>query len=286
MITRKEAWVFLLYYGFLLLLLPIVIPPWSSSLTLTSSPQSFGFEDDLSGNFKVTGSPVIVASPVASGKKAVECRNGDYVRWDLATSIKKMDLTFNVSWMKLPILANESFAFGEIYGVDNSRWQDILVTSFYCDFTGYRGWNIWTGIPSGRGGFVSSDIVYSLETDRWYNVRMTADLYNGTYKLYLDGMEIASISDVIVPEDVYIDFFRLGVSARGDNIFIVYYDDVTVSLLGISEQSESTLEYRWLPIQVVGMGLIGVGGYVWRLDKKERQKDKSTQQNRRSQIIV
>ncbi len=272
MITKKEAWVFMVYYGFLLLLLTMIPVPWSRSLTLSSETKYFGFEDDFNGVGTVSGFPVIVESPVTSGSKAVVCRNGDYIRWDLSTPVKSMDLAFNVSWGKLPTVNNESFAFGEIFGVDYSGWQDILVTSFYCDQTGYRGWNVWTGIPVGRGGFVSSNVVYSLETDQWYTIRMTTDLNNGTHKLYMDGNELAAIKDVVIPEDIYIDFFRLGVTARGDSLFVVYFDDVTVSLLGNSEQTESTPQYGWLPVQVVGIGLIGFGGYLWWLQKKDRQK--------------
>lgn len=263
MITKKEARVFFVYYGLLLLLLPMVASHFSQSLILSGEAQSFGFEDDFNGVGTVSGSPVIVESPVASGGKAIECRNWDHIQWDLATPVRSMDLAFNISWTKLPTINNESLAFVKIVGEDYSGWQDILVTNFYCDQNGYRGWMLWTGIPSGRGGFVSGNVVYSLETSRWYSIRMTTDLNVGTHKLYMDGVELASISDVDVPEDVYIDFFRLGVTTTGGSGYVVYFDDVTVSLLGNSEQTESTPQYGWLPVQVVGIGLIGFGGYLW-----------------------
>jgi len=184
-----------------------------------------------------------------------------------------LDLSFNISWTKLPIL-NESFAFSEIFGIDDFGWQDVLVTSLNSDSTGYRVWNIWTGIPEDRGGFVSSEVVYSLETERWYNIRMTADLENGSYKLYLNGKLLASITDVIVPEDVYIDFFRLGITPRGKTIFTNYYDDIIVSLLGAHGQKESTQGSNWLLIQFSGISLIGVGGYLLWLHHNDRQKEK------------
>lgn len=272
-ITKKEAGVFLVYYGFLLLLLPMVIPPSLSSLTLLTEPKSFGFEDDLISVGKVSGSPVVVTGLAATGKKAVECQNWDYVRWDLEKPTKTLDLSFNVSWAKLPIL-NESFAFCDIFGIADSVWQDILVTSLHSDSTGYRVWNIWTGIPEDRGGFVSSEVVYSLETNRWYNIRMTADLENGAYKIYMNGSLLASITDVMVPEDVYIDFFRLGITPRGETFFTNYYDDITVSLLGAHGQKELTQEYYWLHVQVLGIGLVVVGGYLWWLHHNDWQKDK------------
>jgi len=86
--TRKKITVgagFLsMYAGFTLLLLPMMISVWPLSLTLADEPQVFGFEDDLGSVSSVYGTPMAVASPVASGRKAVECQNGDYVRWDLA----------------------------------------------------------------------------------------------------------------------------------------------------------------------------------------------------------
>ena len=207
--------------------------------------------------------------------------------------------------------------------------------------TGTEGGDLWTDIPRGRGGFISGDVIYALETNRWYAIRMTVDLNTGTYKLYMDGNELASITEVEVPEKVYIDFFRLGVDAKGDTAFTTYYDDVAASLLDptpplqqwslritcsasgstnprgtinlndnenltvnarptsgyvfskwtfdgadystnstvtipaqsvgtqhtlhasfISGVPESNLEYNWLPLQAIGLTLIGSGGYL------------------------
>jgi len=147
---------------------------------------------------------------------------------------KTLDLTFKIYWTKLPTIANESLTFGGIYGEDEGTWQTILAATLYCDKNGYRGWNIWTGTPSGRGGFVPGKVVYALETNRWYTIRMTADLNTGTYKMDMDGTELAAIADVAVPADVYVDFFRLGAGAKGESIFVTYYDDVSVSSLGAS----------------------------------------------------
>jgi hypothetical protein len=227
---------FLMYAGFILLLLPLIIS--AGALSLSNDLQFFGFEDDLNSISSIYGTPTVVTSPFASGSKAVECQNGDYVRWDLATPSKTIDLTFKIYWIKFPTIANESLDVGEILGLDTGTWQDILSVTHYCDPYGYRGWSLWTGIPSGRGSFVSSDVVYGLETNRWYSIRMTADLNTGTYELYMDGIELASITDVIIPADVYVDFFRLGAGAKGDSIFITYYDDVTVSFLGPSPPSQ------------------------------------------------
>jgi hypothetical protein len=221
----------LMYAGFILLLLPMMISAWPLSLTLSSTPQFFGFEDDLNSVHSTHGNPIVVTSPSASGKKAVECQNGDYVSWDLMTPSKTLDLTFRVFWTKLPTIANESLSFVQIFGLDSGKWQDISTASFYCTPDGYRGGNLWTDVPSGRGGFVAGDVVDALETDRWYAVRMTVDLNMGTYRLYIDGNELASISDVKVPEKVNIDFFMLGANAKGDGNFITYFDDVAVSLL-------------------------------------------------------
>jgi hypothetical protein len=221
----------LMYAGFILLLLPMMISAWPSSptLTLSSTPQFFDFEDDLKSVHSIHGSPMVVTS--AGGNKALECRNGDYARWNLAAPSKTIDLTFKVYWTRLPMIANESLSFGQILGLGSAGWQGLLTAHFYCDSNGYRGGTLWTDIPKGRGDFVSGDVVYSLETDCWYTVRMTVDLNVGTYRLYLDGDEVASIGDVEVPEDVYVDFFRLCVDAKGDSAFATYYDDVAVSLL-------------------------------------------------------
>jgi hypothetical protein len=220
-----------MYAGFILLLLPMMISAWPLSLTLSSTPQFFGFEDDLSSVDSTHGNPIVVTSPAASGEKAVECQTGDYVSWDLATPSKTLDLAFRVFWTKLPTVANESLSFGQIFGLDSGKWLDILTASFYCTPDGYRGGNLWTDVPSGRGGFVAGDVVYALETDRWYAVRMTVDLNMGTYRLFMDGNEVALISDVEVPEKVYVDFFRLGVGAKGYSNFTTYFDDVAVSFL-------------------------------------------------------
>jgi hypothetical protein len=271
LITKQEARVFFIYYGFLLILLPLVIPLSTSSLTLSTTPKFFGFENDFSDVGRVTGSPAIVDFPVASGEKSIECQKGDYVRWDLTTPTRTLDLEFNISWKQLPIATNESFTFAEIYGVDQTGWQDIAVTSLYCDQTGYRGWNLWSGIPSGRGGFVSSDVVYNLQTYRWYNIRISVDLDKGIRKLYMNEVELASITNVAVPRDIYIDFFRLGVTTQRDNSFVIYYDDVAVSLLNANETSELSSDYKWLPVHATGIGLIVVGGYLWWSQKKEKQ---------------
>jgi hypothetical protein len=219
-----------MYAGFVLLLLPMIIP--AEPLSLSDDPQFFGFEDDLNSISSTYGTPMVVATPFASGNKAIECQNGDYVRWDLSTPSKTIDLSFKTYWTALPTNANESLLVGEIFGLDPETWQSIFSTNLYSDSDGYKGWNLWTEIPSGRSSFVSTDIVYTLETNHWYNIRMTADLNTGTYEIYMDGTKLASITDIKVPADVYVDFFRLGSRVKGNSIFITYYDDVTVSLLG------------------------------------------------------
>ena len=270
--SKQEARVFLIYYGFLLLLLPLVIPLSSSSLTLSTTPMSFGFENYFSDVGKITGSPDLVDFPVASGKKSIECQSGDYVRWDLTTPARTLDLRFNVYWKQLPISANESFTFAGIYGLDHSGWQDISITRLYCDQNGYRGWILWSGIPSAHGDFVPSDVVYYLQANRWYNISIKVDLDKGFYKLYMDGVELASITNVVIPHDVYVDFLRLGFDSQGETPFVIYYDDVTVSLLSATEPSELSSGYKWLPVHAAGIVLIGVGGYLWWSQKKEKQK--------------
>jgi hypothetical protein len=220
----------LMYAGFILLLLPMIIQ--AEPLSLVDGPQVFGFEDDLNSISTIYGSPMVVTSPFASGNKAIECQNEDYVRWDLSAPSKTLDLSFKIYWTVLPTLANESFAFGEISGSDAYTWQSLFHTSLYSDSGGYKGWVLWTEIPTGQGSFVPGNIVYALETNHWYTIRMTADLNTGTYELYMDGTRLASITDINIPADVYVKFFRLGISAQGDSNFITYYDDVTASLLG------------------------------------------------------
>ncbi len=221
-----------MYAGFTMLLLPLIIS--SGPLSLSDDLQFFGFEDDLNSIDSITGTPTVVNSLFASGNKAIECQNGDYLRWNLAIPSKTLDLTFKIYWTKLPKIANESLIVGEIWGLDAEMWQDLFSTTLYCDLNGYKGWSLWTGIPNGQGSFISSDVVASLETNRWYSIRLTADLNIGTYEIYMNGALLASITDLLVPADVYIDFFRLGAGVRGDDIFIIYYDDVTVSFLGPS----------------------------------------------------
>jgi hypothetical protein len=63
---------------------------------------------------------------------------------------------------------------------------------------------------------------------------MTADLNAGTYRLYMDGVLLASLTDILVPPEVYIDFFRLGANVRRGGEFIIYYDDVGASNLDSS----------------------------------------------------
>jgi hypothetical protein len=220
-----------MYAGFTLLLYPMILAALPLSLTLSNTPQTFDFEGDLASFSEMSGSPEKVTSPVASGNEAIECQNREYIYWNLATPSKTIDLTFKIYWTKLPTVANESLFFGQILGLDKETWQDILSANLYCDQKGYRGWNLWTDIPKGRGDFVSGDVVYGLETNHWYSIRMTADLNTGTYKLYMDENELASITDATVPANVYIDFFRLGAGVKGQSIFTTYYDDITVSLL-------------------------------------------------------
>jgi len=221
----------LIYAGFTLLLLPMILSTLPPSLNLSDTPQTFGFEDNLSSVDSISGNPIVVAWPVASGGKAIECQNGDYIRWNLAAPSKTLDMTFKTYWTKFPTIANESLSVGEIYGSDKGMWQDIFISTLYCNPNGYRGWSLWTGIPNGRITYVSGDVVYGLETNRWYTIRMTADLNAGTYKLYLDGTELASITDVNVPSNVNVGFFRLGAGSRGDSVFTTYYDDITASFL-------------------------------------------------------
>ena len=250
-----------MYTGFILILLPLIISAGPQSLTLSNTPQIFGFEDNLSSANSIYGTPIAVTWPVASGSKAIECQNGDYVRWNLAKPSKTIDLTFEIYWTKLPSITNESLSVVEIWGLDAKIWTDIFSTSFYCDSNGYRGWMIWTSIPIGRGSFVSGDVVYTLETNRWYTIRITADLNTGTYKLYMEGTELSSISGVVVPADVYVDYFLLGVGAQGDSIFTTYYDDVSV-FHHTSTSLEPISEYNYFPLQVIGLVMIIGGGYV------------------------
>ena len=221
---------FLMYAGFILLLLPLF--SFAEPLSLSTDPQFFGFEDDLNSVSLVYGSPMVVSSPFASGNKAIKCQNGDYVRWDLTVPSKTLNLSFKIYWTKLPTNTNESFSVGEIFGLNQETWQTIFTTTLYSDPYGYKGWSLWTDMPSGRGSFISSDIAQSLETKQWYTIRITADLNIGTFEIYMDGTKLASIVDVDVPADVYVDFFRLGSSTKSNTLFVTYYDDVTISLLG------------------------------------------------------
>ena len=223
-----------MYTGFILLLLPLIISNWPQSLNLSYTPQTFDFENDLSSIISFYGTPTIVASSVANGSKVIECKNGDYLRWDLRTSSRTIDLTFKTCWMKLPTIANESLRVGEIFGSDGGTQKYISTTTLYCDQNGYKGWSLWTDIPNSRISFVSNDVVFALETNRWYTIRMTANLDMGAYKIYMDGAELASITDVLVPADMYIDFFKLGAESQGASDFVTYFDDVTVSFLGPS----------------------------------------------------
>lgn len=221
---------FLMYVGVALLFLPMIVS--FGFISLSDEPQFFGFEDDLEKVNSIQGTPVVVTSPIVGGKGAVECQNHDYVRWNLNPPSKTLDLVFKILWTKLPTKINQSLIIGEILGIDYSgSWQDIFSTNLFCDLTGYRNWCLWTGIPTGHDKCISSDIVYKLETNRWYSIRMTADLNTGTYRLYLDGILLASLTDILVPADVYIDFFRLGAAVRGEGEFIIYYDDVVASFL-------------------------------------------------------
>jgi hypothetical protein len=224
----------LMYTGFILLLSPMIISNWPQSLNLSYTSQTFDFENDLSSIISFHGTPTIVASSVANGSKVIECKNGDYLRWDLRTTSRTIDLTFKTCWMKLPTIANESLRVGEIFGSDGGTQKYISTTTLYCDQNGFKGWSLWTDIPNARISFVPNDVVYALETNRWYTIRITADLDMSTYKMYKDGAELASITDVPVPADVYIDFFKLGAESQGASAFVTYYDDVTMSFLGPS----------------------------------------------------
>jgi hypothetical protein len=220
----------------------------------------------------ILGVPTVVAWPVAIGSKAVECQNGDIIAWKLGTHSKTIDLSFKTYLTKLPTIANESLSIGEFWSVDAGGWQCLLSSVFYCDNSGYRGWHIWTGVPSGRVGRISADILNTLETNRWYTMRMTADLNTGTYKMYMDGTELASITDVEVPSNVYVNFFRVGGIAYGDRNLTTYYDDVTVSLLTtiIPEPESVAPEYNWVSLQVLGLVMIVGSGYVmWPKKKSE-----------------
>ena len=221
----------LMYAGFTLLLLPMMISAWPQSLTLTNSPQIFGFEDDLNSVHSISGTPKIIASPRASGSKAVECQSGDHLGWNLAPPSKTIDLSFKVYWTKLPTIANESLTIGEVYKSELEKSPHIFSTNLYCDPKGYRGWSLWSSVPSGHGSFVPSDIVRTLETNRWYSLRITVDLNSGVYKLYMDGVELASIMNGEVLGDTSIYFFRVGSGARGNSSFTTFYDDVVVSSL-------------------------------------------------------
>jgi hypothetical protein len=259
----------LMYAGFILILLPLIISAWPHSLTLTNTPQVFGFEDGLNSVNSIWATPTVVAWPVADGTKAVECQNGDFVGWYLGTPSKTIDITFKIYLTKLPTIANETLGIGEIWSIDTGVWQGILSAVLYCDNSDYRGWYLWTGIPSDRVGWVSDDVVYALETNRWYTIRMTANLNSGTYKMYMDGTELASITDVEVPVNVYVNFFQVGVGAYGDRNLITYYDDVAVSLL-TNTITEPKPEYNWAPLQVFGLVMIVSGGYVlWPKKKRD-----------------
>ena len=213
----------------------MIISYWTLPLNLSDTPQIFNFEDDLKSVPKTSGTPLITSSLVASGKKAVECQNEDFIIWDLASPSKTLDLTFKIYWTGFPTITNETLSIAQIWALKDEAWQGIFVTTLYCDLDENRLWNFWTQVPDGRSTAVSRDIVYALEINRWYTIRMTADLKTGTYKLYIDTIEIASIlANEVVPDDIYIDFFRLGVDAQGNTTFVNYYDDVMVSLLDSS----------------------------------------------------
>lgn len=220
-----------MYAGFIMLFWPMIISAWAPSLVLSNTPQIFSFEDDLNSVSSTSGTPTVVDSPSGSKRKVVECQNGEYIRWDLARPSKTIDLTFKIYWTKFPTIVNETLSVGEIWGLNDEIWQLIFGTTILCNRYGNREWNIGTGIPIAYYNPVSSDVVYALETNRWYTIRMTADLITGTYRLYLDAIELASITDILIPDDVYIDFFRLGAGAQGTTAFVTYYDDVAASFL-------------------------------------------------------
>ena len=88
----------------------------ASVLDSLQCPQTFGFEDDLNSVDSVYGTPIPVVSPAASEGKAIECQNGDYIRWNLLPPSKTIDLSFKTYWTKFPTIANESLVVGEIFG--------------------------------------------------------------------------------------------------------------------------------------------------------------------------
>ena len=72
-ITRKNLRIgigfFLMYAGFILLLLPMIT--FAGPLSLSNDPQFFSFEDDLNSISSTQGTPMVVTSPFASGSKAI-----------------------------------------------------------------------------------------------------------------------------------------------------------------------------------------------------------------------
>jgi Concanavalin A-like lectin/glucanases superfamily len=272
--TKSIVGLMLVYYGFLLLLLPPMFSP--SFLTLSKEPQTFGFEDDLSSVDTIGGRPMIVASPVAEGGKAVECQNDDYLRWNLSPVSRTLNISFTAYWTNFPQTPNAPFEALNFFEVHIHHGWDtqLAVLGFYRSSDGSKSAKIWTGVGS-QSAFVDRATVYAIKTGTWHTNRFTMNTDTGEIKWYLDGTEVAAVVGNEGLSAYDIESFVIGsLPQNSTDAFKTYYDDITVSTLATSKPQPNSyapkvgVEYGKLLVQVIGLCVIGCGVYVWWSRKK------------------
>jgi len=271
--TKGRVGLLLVYYGFLLLLLPPMFSPLY--LTLSEKPQIFGFEDDLSSVDTLGGNPTTVTSPVAEGSKAVECHDDDYLQWNLSPMGRTLNISFRVCWTNFPSTPTapfEAFNFFEVNDPDLKA--NLALLGFYCGSDGSKSAKIYTGVGS-QNAFVERATVYGIETSIWHAIRFTMNLDAGEIKWYLDGTEIAAVVGNEGLSAYDIGSFRMGSLPQNSNdVFKTYYDGISVSTLVAAQPlpnsyvPKASVESGKLLLQVIGLGVIGGGVYVWLSRKK------------------
>ncbi|WP_188358253.1 LamG-like jellyroll fold domain-containing protein, partial [Mangrovimonas yunxiaonensis] len=116
--------------------------------------------------------------------------SNDYISFEDNYDLKDLHANSNFSveaWVK-PHSTNETRTVlsKKIDSVNNAGY-DFSIVDHLVQFNWYS--------PSGNGNITSN---YEIGTDRWYHIAVT---FNGTYKLYVDGIDVGTISGSVNPPE-------------------------------------------------------------------------------------
>jgi hypothetical protein len=201
------------------------------------------------------------------------------LQWDLSPLSRTLDISFRVYWTNFPQTPTVPFEALHFFEVDAPDVKTILaLLGFYCNSIGSKSATIYTGVGS-QSAFVDRVTVYGIKTSTWYTIRFTMNMDTGEIKWYLDGTEIAAVIGNKGLSAYDIASFKIGSSPQDSNdVFTTYYDVISVSTLATAQPPSMLyapavgVAYGKILAQVIGLSMIGGGGYLWWLSRRKQNR--------------